>query len=249
MARNACALPRPSCTVWGLAPGGGYPWVGTQVAAPRGPPASLRNPPVVPGPGGREANWDPASMELGRDCFVGWAGSLAAGWHWVGRVPPWQQGGGGVKPGAGSAAPWHRDGVGNGTSGGGSEGWERQGRAALSLARIIAVNEQAHANVWGQGRVGGCVRGRCVGISRHPGRVPGSRVKASSRGTPQQRCCFAYANELMASLGLAVTQQLRCGSPRPRGAFPTAAGWVTTRLCTRLCMRVCTPSCVHPGPS
>lgn len=48
----------------------------------------------------------------------------------------------------------------------------------------------------------------------------------------------------MASLGLAVTQQLRRGSPCPGGTFPTAAGWVMTRLSTHtcVCVRVYTPT-------
>lgn len=81
------------------------------------------------------------------------------------------------------------------------------------------------------------VHGGCVSIAGHPvwGSL-GAGGKASSRATRQQRCCFPYANELMASLGLAVTQQLQRGSPGPGGAIPTAARWVTRRLCTHMCM-------------
>lgn len=34
-------------------------------------------PPTVCSLGGREANWDAASTELGLNCFVGWASSLS----------------------------------------------------------------------------------------------------------------------------------------------------------------------------
>lgn len=52
---------------------GGYP--GDMPKKPSSPHPCI--PPTVPSLGGREANWDPASMELGLGCFVGWAGSLA----------------------------------------------------------------------------------------------------------------------------------------------------------------------------
>lgn len=48
----------------------------------------------------------------------------------------------------------------------------------------------------------------------------------------------------MASLGLAVTQQLQRGSPCPGGIFPTAAGWVTPHLTIHMCVCLCThPPC------
>ena len=79
--------------------------------------------------------------------------------------------------------------------------------------------KQAHANVWGQGRVGGTCVGEMPASPGIPAGSLGVGGKASSRGTAQQRCCFAYANELMASLGLAVTQQLPRGELPAQGSF------------------------------
>lgn len=75
--------------------------------------------------------------------------------------------------------------------------------------------------MWGQGRVEDmCMEDASASLGIPAGSL-GAGSKASSRGTLQQRCCFAYANELMASLGLAVTQQLQRGSPPPAGElFP-----------------------------
>lgn len=74
----------------------------------------------------------------------------------------------------------------------------------------------------------------------------GAEGKASSRGTPQQRCCFAYANELMASLGLAVTQQLRRGSPPVRGSFShgcRVGDYTPVHTCVQACLYIqpCAP--------
>lgn len=71
--------------------------------------------------------------------------------------------------------------------------------------------------MWGQGRVGDTCMADALASLGIPAGSLGAGSKASSRGTLQQRCCFAYANELMASLDLAVTQQLQRGSPPALG--------------------------------
>lgn len=76
MARNAFApllLHRVGAGPWKWIPLCGSP--GHVPEKPSSPRPCI--PPTVSSLGGREANWDAASMELGLDCFVGWAGSLA----------------------------------------------------------------------------------------------------------------------------------------------------------------------------
>lgn len=85
--------------------------------------------------------------------------------------------------------------------------------------RIITVNKAERGLRWR------CACGIHIGI---PGGSLGAGGTTSSRDTLQrggeEGVCFAYANELMASGGLAVTQQLWRGSPSRGSTEPRGLG-------------------------